>query len=139
MADAQKQEPTVILCRAGNYMQASMIRQILEGEGVPCFTEGDNFNAIYGSMSTPFSAIKIHVRESDRLKAIEIVSDIIVQTKQKVRINTRPGEPKCPQCGYILYFARDQRCPECGRQFNLEEISMGQAELRDGVLQPRKD
>jgi hypothetical protein len=49
----------------------------------------------------------------------------------------RKGRPKCPQCGYVLYYARGRRCPECGRPFRLDEVSLEQAEVRGGVLEPK--
>ena len=32
----------------------------------------------------------------------------------KLRISIRIEEPRCPQCGYLLYGLPSDRCPECG-------------------------
>lgn len=37
-------------------------------------------------------------------------------------------EPRCRGCGYVLYYATDQRCPECGQPFTREEIPPQQAD-----------
>jgi hypothetical protein len=31
-----------------------------------------------------------------------------------LRITTRIEEPRCPQCGYLLYMLKSSNCPECG-------------------------
>lgn len=50
-----------------------------------------------------------------------------------------PDVPRCPACGYVLYHARDSRCPECGRRFQLGEIDLRNSIVSgDGVLQPRQ-
>ncbi len=49
-----------------------------------------------------------------------------------------PTDPACPQCGYVLYWARDRRCPECGRKFDLDKIDTTNAEVSaSGILVPR--
>lgn len=49
---------------------------------------------------------------------------------------SRPAEPRCPACGYVLYHAENQTCPECGRRFTLREIDTRRTEWKDGVLKP---
>lgn len=49
-----------------------------------------------------------------------------------------PSEPKCPQCGYGLYYAKDQRCPECGRRFEPGETDLRLAEWDGTTLRPRR-
>ena len=46
--------------------------------------------------------------------------------------------PECPACSYLLLFASQQRCPECGRAFNLAEIGTSAIEVDvDGSIRPR--
>lgn len=47
--------------------------------------------------------------------------------------------PKCPDCDYELYYAEDQRCPECGRTFNVKELDMRLADWDGKILQPKKN
>jgi len=52
----------------------------------------------------------------------------------------RPGEPCCPHCGYILYYATEHRCPECGRGFSIAEIDMSRAIVDEhGRLRPKAE
>ncbi len=136
MAEADKDEQDlVLLCRIGGYMQAEMIQQVLEGEGIASFADGENFSVLYGGA---VSDIRLLVRRCDWWKAVDALRDISEQTGQKIDITyARTGEPKCPRCAYVLYYARDSRCPECGRPFLLEEISLEKAEVVDGVVHPR--
>ncbi len=48
----------------------------------------------------------------------------------------RGREPVCRRCGYILFFARYQRCPECGQSFRPGEIDPSYAEWDGEVLRP---
>jgi hypothetical protein len=48
------------------------------------------------------------------------------------------GPPKCPACGYNLYFAERRRCPECGRTFEIKELDMRLASWDGDVLRPRQ-
>lgn len=38
----------------------------------------------------------------------------------KLRISIRIEEPRCPQCGYLLYGLTSDRCPECGTHTSLD-------------------
>lgn len=52
----------------------------------------------------------------------------------------RVDGPACPECGYLLYYAAGQRCPDCGRTFIVSEIDMTCAVIgSDGVLRPREE
>jgi hypothetical protein len=44
------------------------------------------------------------------------------------------GDPECPACGHVLYYAENHRCPDCGRCFQFREVSLQNAEIRDEVL-----
>lgn len=49
------------------------------------------------------------------------------------------GTPMCPKCGYVLYYAENSRCPECGRFFCISEMDMSSAEVdAAGVLRPKR-
>jgi ribosomal protein L37E len=48
------------------------------------------------------------------------------------------GPPKCPACGYNLYFAERRRCPECGRTFEIKELDMRLADWDGKVLRPKE-
>jgi ssDNA-binding Zn-finger/Zn-ribbon topoisomerase 1 len=49
-------------------------------------------------------------------------------------------QPQCPKCGYLLYHAIENRCPECGRSFTLDEFDTGNAVVdSDGVLRPKSE
>lgn len=48
-----------------------------------------------------------------------------------------PLPPQCPECSYILFYATEHRCPECGRSFDLSEINTSAVQQdAAGVLQP---
>ena len=51
-------------------------------------------------------------------------------------LRERPEEPLCPQCGYSLYYVTRQRCPECGREFQLSELDLRLAEWDSQILRP---
>ncbi|MGD2111388.1 MAG: hypothetical protein PVI86_18575, partial [Phycisphaerae bacterium] len=46
----------------------------------------------------------------------------------KLRISVRVEEPRCPQCGYLLFGLTSDRCPECGTA-----IGSGAVGSTDGV------
>ncbi len=48
------------------------------------------------------------------------------------------GPPKCPACGYSLYYATGRRRPECGRKFETIELDMRLADWDGNVLRPRQ-
>ena len=50
-----------------------------------------------------------------------------------------PVEPQCPRCGYVLYFAQKQTCPECGRRFRLREVDTRLAQWDGYVLRPMEN
>lgn len=57
---------------------------------------------------------------------------------ERVTIERQPM-PTCPACGYLLYYARDHRCPECGRRFQPEEFDCDNLIVGvDGILRPRR-
>ncbi len=45
-------------------------------------------------------------------------------------------DPRCPQCGYVLYYAQDRCCPDCGRPFQLSELDLRRARWNGDVLTP---
>ncbi len=47
-----------------------------------------------------------------------------------------PGEPCCPECGYGLYYSKNQICPECGQYFSLLKVDMRRAQWDGYVLKP---
>ncbi len=63
---------------------------------------------------------------------------VAAEPQYYVRALGPPAEPKCPQCGYGLYYAEDHRCPECGRSFEIKELDMRLAQWDGRVLQPKK-
>lgn len=49
------------------------------------------------------------------------------------------AEPACPACGYVLYYARNSRCPDCGRPFRVSELNMTLAAIGPkGILYPKR-
>lgn len=48
------------------------------------------------------------------------------------------SEPRCSRCGYVLYYAQDQLCPECAQPIDAGTIDMRLARWEDGVLMPRE-
>lgn len=84
--ESRADEPLVILCRTGNYQQAEMMRQALEGEGIPCTVDGENSSALWGlGAEAPFAA-KLLVRESDRPKAVEVIKGIEQELGQEIDV-----------------------------------------------------
>lgn len=47
-----------------------------------------------------------------------------------------PGEPRCPRCGYVLYYAKRQKCPDCGRRFTQLDVDMRRARWDGYILRP---
>ncbi len=47
--------------------------------------------------------------------------------------------PRCPKCDYLLFHATEQRCPECGRMFKIEELDMRLGRWDGQVLKPREE
>lgn len=134
MKDSDTDQDLTILCRISANPQAAMIQQALEDQAIPSFADGENANAIFTWAAMD---IKILVRKCDWLKAIEVLRDIAEQTGQRIDIAyAYRGEPKCPKCGYILYYAKGNCCPECGRSFVMAEISLEKAKVVDGTLHP---
>jgi hypothetical protein len=54
----------------------------------------------------------------------------------RLRYLKSAGDPRCPQCGYVLYHAEHLRCPECGRRFKISELDMRRALWDSYVLKP---
>lgn len=51
--------------------------------------------------------------------------------------NRWPGPPVCRRCGYSLFYANEQRCPECGLPFELDSIDGRLAEWDGTTLRPK--
>ncbi len=82
----QTDEPLVILCRLGQYQEASLIRQALEAEGIPSMTDGENFSALFGLGAEAPMAMKVLVRKSDRPRAVEIVKQMQDETETEIDV-----------------------------------------------------
>lgn len=61
------------------------------------------------------------------------------RSSEKPRFRGGPGEPVCPRCGYVLYYAKGFLCPDCGSPFRSADIDMRLARWEDGVLTPVAD
>jgi hypothetical protein len=76
------------------------------------------------------------------LLSLDVLVAPIVFGVLTVRLTAQPlqGPPLCPKCRQILYYARNKRCPECGRRFRLGSVNMSHAEVTTGgVLIPKSD
>ncbi len=62
---------------------------------------------------------------------------LAASTYKEVR-KRRENDPKCSNCGYILYHAAGGRCPECGQPFDISELNLERATIdKDGIIRPR--
>ncbi len=82
----QAEEPLVILCRVGQYQQASLIRQALDAEGILTAGDGENFAALFGIGAEAPWAAKILVRQSDRPRAVEILKQMEAELGEDVDV-----------------------------------------------------
>lgn len=70
----------------------SLIRGLLQVEGISTYTEGEHMNSIYGGISGTMNAvvaIKLYILSRDYDKAYEIVKDYVNEKIQRI---TRDGE-----------------------------------------------
>jgi hypothetical protein len=82
--DTNADQGLTLLCTSSDYLQAEIIRQVLQGEGIPCFADGENSIALF----TPAAVdIRILVRKCDGPRAIEALKDIAQQTSQRIDIS----------------------------------------------------
>ncbi|MBP7936865.1 MAG: hypothetical protein KA354_19665 [Phycisphaerae bacterium] len=44
------------------------------------------------------------------------------------------GQGQCPRCGYLLYGLTENRCPECGRGYTVEEVGLSAEEFASAIL-----
>ncbi len=82
--------------------RANIARIKLESDGIKCFLAGENFVDTYWLLSVAEGGIKLHVKESDVARALEVL-----EGKETVGIERIEGEdlvpepinPLCPKCG----------------------------------------
>ena len=68
----------------------SLIRGLLQVEGISTYTEGEHMNSIYGGISGTMNAvvaIKLYILTKDYDKAYEIVKDFINEKIQRITNN----------------------------------------------------
>lgn len=86
----------------------SLIRGLLQVEGIPTYTEGEHMNSIYGGISGTMNAvvaIKLYILSRDYDKAYEIVKDYVNEKIQRI---TRDGEENRNsniRSGILVYLA----------------------------------
>lgn len=68
----------------------TLIRGLLQVEGISTYTEGEHMNSIYGGISGTMNAvvaIKLYILSKDYDKAYEIVKDYINEKIHRITIN----------------------------------------------------
>ena len=68
----------------------TLIRGLLQVEGISTYTEGEHMNSIYGGISGTMNAvvaIKLYILSKDYDKAYEIVKDYINEKIQRITID----------------------------------------------------
>jgi hypothetical protein len=63
----------ITIAKYDDFIEASMAKQALEGEGIPAVVVGEKFSALYPG--TSFAPILLQVNESDVEAAMEILED----------------------------------------------------------------
>jgi hypothetical protein len=63
----------VTIAQYHDFIEASMAKQALEGQGIPAVVVGEKFSALYPG--TEFAPILLQVNESDAEEALEILED----------------------------------------------------------------
>jgi hypothetical protein len=66
-------EKLITIAKFDDFMEASIARQTLEGEGIAAVVVGEKFSALYPG--TSFAPILLQVNESDVEAALEILED----------------------------------------------------------------
>ncbi len=64
---------------AANLQDASIFRDLLEADGIPCEIRGDHLSNLRGTIPTPDSYPSIWVEDSDYEKAIEKIKEYTSQ------------------------------------------------------------
>jgi transcription elongation factor Elf1 len=79
------------LTTCNNIIEANMLKDMLENEGINCFLTNENFTTLLPAYNGMFGAgIQIMIDEANKDKAQKIIDEI----------QTRPdNEIKCPTCG----------------------------------------
>ena len=97
----------------------TLIRGLLQVEGISTYTEGEHMNSIYGGISGTMNAvvaIKLYILSKDYDNAYEIVKDYINEKNQ--RITNNDENKKSNMASVVLGFLS-------GKPLNVGQESVG--------------
>ncbi|MBI9017472.1 MAG: DUF2007 domain-containing protein [Phycisphaerae bacterium] len=78
-------------------VNAHMLCNMLEAQGVAAFIADENMAGAYGSIGSFISGAKVQVRESDQQQALELMQEF-EQTRELAREQADKLDLKCPKC-----------------------------------------
>lgn len=86
----------------------SLIRGLLQVEGIPSYTEGEHMNNIYGGLSGTMNAvvaIKLYILIKDYETAYDIVRDFINEKVKRIEKESEDNRGKHIASGILVFLA----------------------------------
>ena len=88
MDDPAQDDALVPICKVGGYIDAEMLHQALEAEGIESLVEGANFSALFGLGPAMPWAIRILVRRRDKADALDILQELAAGREHQIVLLT---------------------------------------------------
>ena len=115
--------PSVLLYRARDFIEASLLVAMLEEEGVPAWTGGGQAAVGFGELGADALLVDVRVSREDHARARELVEEFFIPR--------RAGSSRtCEACGAGV-VGDMSRCWSCGAQ--LEPAGESQGVLEDDL------
>lgn len=106
--ETKKGEPYQHFLSLSSIKDCSLLRGLLQVEGIPTYTEGEHMNSIYGGISGTMNAvvaIKLYILSKDYDKAYEIVKDYINEKIRRISKDSEENRKSNIVSGALVFLA----------------------------------